>query len=65
MFTIYCIAHLCTLYLLFVIKVTKTRKCAFKARYVPLQVMSLHYHYYAMCTLQDKGLNQSVTDGQG
>ena len=46
----------------------RTRKCACKARYVPLQVTDLQvkYHYYTMCTLQDMDLNQelnkSVTD---
>ena len=49
-------------------KSARTRKCACKTRYVPLQVMGLHvkYHYYTMCSLQDmdlnQELNQSVTD---
>ena len=47
-----------------------TRKCACKARYVPLQVLDLQvkYHYYSMCTFPDMDLNQehnqSVTDIQ-
>ena len=43
-----------------------TRKCACKARYVPLQVMDLQvkYHYYTMCTLQDMDLTQKFNHSQ-